>query len=140
MADYLTRFSFMIPATTEAEREWAAELVDAIERNDDDPPPIVKAVFGDDIDGLYFELEMQDDGLWVHSDDTGSVDQVIALVQYFLSRFRPITAIGFSWAYTCSKPRVDSFGGGAAYVTATRVAHVNTTVWLAAQAEQGPAR
>lgn len=138
MADYLTRFSLMIPATTEAERTWAAELVDGIARDDDDLPPVIKSVFGEDVDGIYFQLELQDDGLWVHSDDTGSVDQVVVLVQHFLARFRPITAIGFSWANTCSRPCLDSFGGGAAYVTATRVKHINTNVWLAAQAEQGP--
>ena len=43
------------------------------------------------------------------------------LVQKFLCRFRPDKSWSVTYASTCSKPRVDSFGGGAVFVTTDEI-------------------
>lgn len=45
--------------------------------------------------------------------------------------------VGFEWADTCSKPRLDAFGGGAMFVTATEIRGMHTSRWLAEQESKG---
>ncbi len=39
----------------------------------------------------------------------------------FLKRFRPNDSFSMGHAFSCSKPRLDGFGGGAVFVTAERI-------------------
>jgi len=62
----------------------------------------------------FFDYEFNNDGLWIHSEESCNVDAVIDCVQVLLDELDIDEPVAFSWAYTCSKPRVDEFGGGAA--------------------------
>ena len=82
--------------------------------------------------GKGFDSEMEDGGLWVYSEgETGSgdIDQVIDMVQKFLKKFRPDRAWVASWAFTCSRPIVGEFGGGAVVITATDTKYVDARSW-----------
>ena len=134
MADYWTHFSFAIPDLTEAEIAWYHENFD-----DEDK---AAAIFSDEPDTdwgyLSVKVESDDDGLWIYSDESGDVDQAVRIVQAFLQAHRPDDAVGFEWSHDCSKMRLDAFGGGAAFITATDVQYINTGAWLSAQAISQP--
>lgn len=134
MADFYTRFSFMLPATTAQERAWVHDVLDAAadysSDNDDAVPAVLVEVFGCGYWSLGFSAELGNDGLWIYSEGCGDEDQVVAFVQHYLARFRANEVVGFEWASTCSRPCLDAFGGGAAVVSATEVTWLNTSTWL----------
>lgn len=137
MADYYTEFSFAIPDLTDDETTWlkaAAIWLDAAINTEDDehvpPMPELEGVLEDRECGTSFAMEVDDDGLWIHSDESGDVDEVARFCQAFLRKFRPDEHVAFEWANTCSKPRLDAFGGGAMIVTAEAIESMSTGEWV----------
>lgn len=58
-----------------------------------------------------------DTALWIRDDGENiNVDHVVLLVQTLLDELEITEPFVFSWAYTCSKPCVEAFGGGACAV------------------------
>ncbi len=77
-------------------------------------------------EGAGFEYEFcgggdQERYLWVCSLENSEVNRVAHLVQKFLREFRPDQCWSLTYSWTCSKPRVGEFGGGAIFVTATEI-------------------
>lgn len=75
-------------------------------------------------DGLPdFTAELDEGGLWVYAEESGSVEGAVALVQAYWEKFGPMDGDErgvIAWAYTCSKPAVGEFGGGAVAFTRTK--------------------
>lgn len=127
MANYYTQFSLEVTDLTDDEVAW---LKHVLRGEKDEPNPELAAILGDEM--VWFETEfVEPAGLWIHSGESGSPDQAAEFLQEFLRKFRPDRVIGFGWADTCSKPRLDTFGGGAVVVSATDFSWVNTHEWLA---------
>jgi hypothetical protein len=59
-------------------------------------------------------LEIEQEGVWFYAEEGGEPDVVIAMIQELQNYFEDDRKHVFSWAYTCSKMRLDEFGGGAA--------------------------
>jgi len=125
MADYYLQFSETLDKLRPEEEKWLGEqltadpdtgcpafLLDYEDRDPDDP------TYGFE---WAFLGEGDEPHLWVNADDHGDVDRLAHLVQKFLKAFRPADCWSLSNANTCSKPRVDGFGGGAVFVTAGEI-------------------
>ena len=73
----------------------------------------------DEEDGIDLGFDLQIDpalspgGLWISSDGYGEPEHVIRFVIACAEAFSLHGRWGFCWALTCSKPRLDGFGGGA---------------------------
>ena len=110
MSDYFTQFSCMFDVST-AEN---AALAQDIRRQQ------AEALEQAEGAGLGFEMEPDPDcgrgALWISSDDYGEPEHVIAFVLACAQAFGLTGRWGFAWALSCSKPRLDSFGGGAQLV------------------------
>jgi len=123
MADYYTEFSFVIKDVTQEESEWLLDLY-----NKDEVPELI--ALGMDNYGGCFALEIHHDPdmeAWFHSDDgQPNIDGLAGFIQDFLAKFRPKDEVFFEWGSSCSKPRLDAFGGGAMLITATEWASKNT--------------
>jgi hypothetical protein len=66
--------------------------------------------------GSNKQLSIQTEGrseLWIHDDCSGDPERVIAFVLLCAEQFDLKGLWGFEYANTCSKPRLDAFGGGA---------------------------
>ena len=64
-----------------------------------------------------FEDSFEGCSLWIRDDgESFNMDHVVTLAQTLLDDLQIAEPFVFSWAYTCSKPRVDEFGGGACAV------------------------
>jgi len=121
LANYYLLFSFMIPGpVTGEEREWLTAALKEPEEafrsldSPDDPRPWV-----DDMGYFGFSYQFEADpaeGLWIYSEESGTPGLAAELLADFLTRFRPDQSLGFTWAETCSKPRLDAYGGGAVAV------------------------
>ena len=153
MADYFTKFSFVIPVTPE-QGGWftrvhglAEELLGHAEdggarENIEGPEDVVSAVrrLVEKRDGfpcVQVTHDEEEGTIWVYSDDSGDPDYTVDLARAFLNRFDLDLVVSFQWANTCSKPRLDAFGGGAVVISRRNAVWFNTGMLLekAAKAE-----
>lgn len=81
--------------------------------------------FKEGIESGYVQYEIDEHGLWVYADEFGDVEYAAQLTQVLIKKF-DLNPVGFQWAETCSKPQVDSFGGGACVVSKDEIA-IKTT-------------
>jgi hypothetical protein len=84
-----------------------------------------------DADEVGFGFSLEEDGdagrhLWLYSDEYADLAKLGHLIQRFLRRFRPHDCWALSYACTCSKPRIDAFGGGAVFITSRRITFDNS--------------
>jgi len=149
MADYFDHFSFLLPLHSAAEAEWWNQV---LARMDDQagrklaPDPEVDRLLA-----AIPELEATSEfGAWWGIDHgvtppagpteghawfratygTPNIVGLARLTQAFLRRFRRPEGYGIESAMTCSKPRVDGFGGAAVWITARACTWLSTHEWL----------
>lgn len=130
MADYFTHFSCVIDVGTPEKAVQAIELFLRL-RNEDHA--------SEDARYAGFDLSIQDDPksslLWIRDDGNGNVESVIAFVLRLAEDLDLTGLWGFEYANTCSRPRIDAFGGGAHVIdfgARTTIGWTNTNEWLAA--------
>ncbi len=118
MADYYTSYSAEIAGLTDEEIAWVKSRIEEIEDA------------GGAVCGLG-EVDVVDEALWFHGKEYGDPRAVAEFARDFLKRFRPRDSLALEYAHTCSKPRLDGFGGGAFFVTADGIECVETAAWVA---------
>ena len=128
MAEYRTHFSCLLNVGTPDNAASALELYNRLSEDgaSEDPPS----------EGFLLSIQPEHGGtqLWMHDDGTGDPEHVIRFVKRCASVFGLTGLWGFQYANTCSKPRVDGFGGGAHVLnlaTGETVAWTYTDRWLA---------
>ena len=108
MADYFTHFSCLIDVGSPDKAARALALFQELCAADQD---------ADDPDVAGFDLVHQDapegSSLWIHDDEHGDVEAVIRFVLRLAEDLDLTGLWGFQYALTCSRPRLDAFGGGA---------------------------
>lgn len=134
MPNHYTLFSFEIDQLTPDERAWvAAEIRDSDH---------MENTYGEEMDP-GFVVKVQDrphPAAWIYADEgtPGTPEYAANFVHAFLEKFRPDKSIGFEWANTCNRPVLDSFGGGACFVTVDEVRWMVSGDWLAEQTTGQP--
>ena len=140
MANYYTLFSEVIEDLTPEEEAWLTKVLTI------DPDKMDEAQFDDwtqnGFDGICpdtcpdcwpsfsWSISDKDRELWVYAEDCGDLENVFSVIQRFLQKFRPQAHWTIQWSESCSKPRVDAYGGGAALITAQDIKTMNTSAWL----------
>ncbi|NEY92165.1 hypothetical protein [Tabrizicola oligotrophica] len=129
MADYFTQFSCLLDLGSAANALAAHRLY--TELRDEDETRAEPLCSG-------FELTLLEGEeahlLWIHEDGSGDVEQVIGFVLRLTETFDLTGLWGFDYANTCSRPRIDAFGGGAHVVdlgARKSVGWTSTQTWLA---------
>jgi hypothetical protein len=140
MANNYTQFAEVIKHLTDEEMAWLRnELVDIDDMTDDEHEAWLeenKGYLGTTDLWPDFGHELVDNDrvwgnyLYVYSEERGSVEQVAELLCNLLAEFDSDRACKVEWADTCSKPRPDNFGGGAAFITAEGIEWFSTGKWL----------
>ncbi|TQM90061.1 hypothetical protein [Roseinatronobacter monicus] len=130
MADYFTRFSCLLDVGTPQNAARAYEAFLAL-RND----AYAKAetlCCGFD---LTIESDPSGSQLWIRSEDHGDPEAVTRFV-LSLAEDLDLTGLwGFTYAVTCSRLRLDAFGGGAHAIdlgARKLIGWISTQDWLAA--------
>ncbi|PTV93444.1 hypothetical protein C8J27_1169 [Rhodobacter aestuarii] len=130
MADYFTHFSCLIDVGTAEKAARALALIADLRATDQE---------ADDPEGSGFDLTRQDapEGsiLWIHDDEHGDVEAVIRFVLRLAEDLDLTGLWGFQYALTCSRPRLDAYGGGAHVIdlgARKSVGWTSTEEWLAA--------
>ncbi len=130
MADYFTNFSLVLKLNGE-QKLYALDLANkgASYFTDDRIPDGFPVCLVDVLDEWLFETEEDKDGVWLHS-ECGGIDAVCLFIQHLLQKFDLQGHIAFEWSHDCTKPRTDSYGGGAAFITSTEIESFTTSEWL----------
>lgn len=134
MADYFIHFSCLLEVGTPENAARALDLYTALSQENaaEDPPS----------DSFALSIQPEHGGtvLWMRDEGTGDPAQVIAFVKLCAATFGLTGRWGLQYATTCSKPRVDGFGGGAHVIdlaTGETVAWISTDGWLSALLTEG---
>ena len=120
MADYYTQFSCIFDVGS-AEN---AARADVILRE-------LWEEISEEYDNLGFSMqhdpETSPGALWIHADENGEPEHVVKFVLRCAEAMDLTGLWGFTWGLSCSKPRIDAYGGGAQILDlGTR----NTVEWI----------
>lgn len=143
MANNYTTFSFSFGESfTPQQREQAVDLLTIVgnaiseeyagdldlPKHFEDWRPLIQGFVKEciDADQGYFNVCIvklpNDDYLWANSgDESGDPDSTAQFISLVLEIFNSDEIVGFTWAETCSKLRLDEFGGGYYVATADKV-------------------
>jgi hypothetical protein len=107
MADYFTSFSCVLHVAT-VENAAAAELIRG---------KLAAELDREEGASLGFDMAVDHESgpgvLWIYSEGYGDPEHVIRFVLRCAEAFVLSGKWGFCWSHTCSRPRLDGFGGGA---------------------------
>lgn len=126
MADYYTSFSCLLDVGS------TDNVVRALALYADSPADDDGKRFPD---GFAAEVDItQTSCLWLHDDGHGDIELLIRYALVCAEQFDLSGLWGFEYAFTCSRPLLGTFGGGAHVVDlGARTSHdwVNTIDWMA---------
>jgi hypothetical protein len=128
MADYFTHFSCLLDVGTPQNAARALDLYNALtEAGAAEEPPS---------EGFLVSIQPEHGGsqLWLRDDVSGDPERLIQFVKLCAAEFGLKGRWGFQYANTCSRPRLNSFGGGAHILdlgTGDTVGWIDTDGWLA---------
>ena len=130
MADYYTQYSAEIDKLTDDEVKWLEARLNDVEdaRANDDG-------LGED-DHDIGQVELLDRTLWFCGKESGDPRAIADFVQGFLKQFRPNDSFSMGHTFSCSRPRLDGFGGGAVFVTAESIEQLDSFTWLRARCRE----
>ena len=133
MADYYTSFSCLLDVGSPDNARKALDLY---------------RVFADELDEteyctIGFDVTVETGGngstLWIHDGDSADPEHVIQFARRCAEAFGLKGRWGFEYANTCSKPRLDAYGGGAHVLdlgSGRTIGWISTYEWLAAQLDE----
>ena len=81
--------------------EVAKRVIEEIDSSDDDD------------EYLGCDIEFSDSGIWFHEMENFNPESIAAIASAVIDDLELDDVFVFSWSYSCSKARVDGFGGGA---------------------------
>ena len=143
MADYYTNFSVVIPLPDERAQEHALHIARSGSRGyfDDELPQDFPNELKDSVEDWSFDTEPDTEegrpALWLHS-ECGGMDAACGFIHHLLKHFDPEGRVSLEWSHDCSKPLVDAYGGGAAFITAEEIHSFSTAQWLEQQRAEQP--
>lgn len=87
------------------------------------------------VDLWLSQIAEEGDDAYSEFDFDAQVDEVpyTLILQDVIRRSKQLTYVTVSGAHTCTKMRIDGFGGFAAFITAEVIRWVSTDTWLEAQ-------
>lgn len=126
MADYYTHYSFTLPLNKEQKEYARCKYEKALDDKDtynelfDDDNECPGFDFGDDEIGIWFSNEGWEDG---------NIDNIANFIHHLIKALN-LPPFGFEWANTCSNLCLESFGGGAVWITQEGFEWCSTNLWL----------
>lgn len=133
MANFFTHFSCLLDVGTTDGAARALDLYRSFiaEAALEDPPS----------EGFILSIEPEHGSvrLWMRDDVTGDPQQVIDFVRLCARTLGLSGRWGFQWSTTCSRPRVNAFGGRAHMLdlgSGATIAWISTNGWLADALDQ----
>lgn len=128
MANNYTLFSYLLPLTPD-QIIYTSSLLARMENYDPDQDDLFIADLLNENETVDFKHHAEEGRYWFHADESGDPEQLALLIHHLITTF-DLPPFGFQWAHTCSKPRIDEFGGGAVWITKKGFEWLSTDSWL----------
>lgn len=120
MANNYTQTSFLVKCS----KEEAQMLLDIVEKEEERLEEEQECDFG-------AQIKIDPDGIWITEEEFINVEAVAEALSSWVQRLKWTLPISFTWADTCSKPRLDEFGGGAVVIWPDgRIEWMTTGRWV----------
>jgi hypothetical protein len=118
MANNYSQTSFVLECNTHEEALDVLKFANVLAGDGDaDSDEIPENIPDDDMDACG-DLDLYDAGsntIWFRDNGEGfNSDYFDTIIRYAIKKFK-LKPMGYTWANTCSKPRLDEFDGGAAF-------------------------
>ena len=150
MANYYSETSFMIHFETKEKETRAAEILQSLENHEEEPctgelAELAKDMQLDDWGDIGFmrtpEINPSQSwpDWWISHDETINAAWAVLFFEYLVQKDL-LKPFGFEWSNTCSKPRLDAFGGGACWITKEGTEWLSTSHWLGDKQENDDGR
>jgi hypothetical protein len=126
MANYFTHFSCLLDLHEIDQAKQALDIYRSLSEELEGEGATIGFV-------VSMDIERNTTTLWIRDEDHGDPEHVITFVKRCAETFKLNGLWGFQWADTCSRPRLDGFGGGAHVVdlaTGETVDWNDTRTWL----------
>lgn len=128
MTEYYTQFSCLLDIGTPDNAARALDLYNKLSEDGASEEPLSE--------GFLLSIEPEPGGtkLWMRDDVSGDPERLIQFVKLCAAEFGLTGRWGFQYSNTCSRPRLDGFGGGAHVLdlaTGETIAWTCTDGWLA---------
>ena len=123
MADYFTSFSCLLDVGAPENAACAMALYKTLSEEDALDPRLCE--------GFLLSIRSEDSAiLWIRDVGGGDPESVVRFVKRCAAEFHLSGRWGFQYADSCSKPRLDGFGGGAHVLD---LANGETIAWTCTQ-------
>lgn len=155
MANNYVKSSFVFEVTSE-QAEFAKGIYDAASHGDFQPVEMMEkedyaldGVSKESIKGLRsyieyldfdhydlscfsmdFDLIVEEGGLWLSHDESIDIENAAYFCSFIMKHFDMDTFLSVTAAFICSKPRLNEFGGTAAFITKDGVDWLSMDNWL----------
>lgn len=129
MADYYTELSFTVDCGSEAA---ANLLVQFLTLDEDSDPKLIEAAWVDKewpSCGVTAVIDDKPERVWIRSSGP-YLENLVSALNSWTKRTKYPDPISFEWSGTCSKPRLDAFGGGAVVIYRGNAKWMNTATWV----------
>lgn len=120
MADYFSQFSTTLALHTKENVAKALEIA-------------TFSLHEDELKYLFNVEEHNDTSIWLYANDDFDMENVEEFIKELCTAVTLKGKWGFTYSYSCSKPRLDEFGGGAVVfdlATGDTVAYTSNHEWL----------
>lgn len=107
MANNYEQYSLMVPCANDEQKDWLIAALNA-------------HIEGDEY-MFIGEFSKQAEGVWCYAEEYGSPHSLSEIIQGFLGNFNLDHHIIISVSYTCSKMRLDEFGGYAIGISKDKI-------------------
>lgn len=128
-ADYFEKLSESLTLAREDGQDVASNFAEGKDIDYSNPSEVGRVLVGVGEDpGVVIEVAPDRKSVWIsdHLDGNASVAGTAELIQGGLVAGKDPGIVGFEYASTCTEPRLDGFGGGAAAVSAEQVKIMST--------------
>lgn len=137
MANNYSQTSFVLDCGSKQAADDVLQFAAALDDNSDETHPDVE----EKMEYCSGDIEYFDDSgkLWFHDNgECFDTDYFDAVISYAMKKHN-IEKAGYTWACTCSKPRIDEFDGGACffYFNGNEVTSEYFNGWSWLQAKMG---
>ncbi len=140
MANYYTEASFLVRFESAEKEEEASDILETLIEHEEKPctgelADLAKDMQLDDWGYIGFSwapeinLAQSWPDWWITADETINVDHAAVFFHYLVKKDL-LKPMGFEWSNTCSKARLDAFGGGAVWITKEGTEWMTTCGWL----------
>jgi hypothetical protein len=138
-ADFYTNFAFFLDKEIYGEDvlKDIRELMKIMDKIDDCQNQDFPEWFDvDTVDGHGCKFEMDNGGLYISHEESGNPETIADIIRQALKHNNSDACVGFQYAFTCSKPIPDEFGGDAVFITKDDVEWSRNYLWLSRKIEK----